>query len=322
MYPLPPLPHLRLRATVVAEEPARLPPYKGSMLRGAFGHALRKTVCTQGPRQPCRSCPLRPTCVYTRLFETFIEGEPPPFLQGLHTSPRPYVFEPVGEASEQRDFQPGDELSFDLVLFGRAVELQAFVLVALERMAPTGLGKRRARFRLERVASPRQDGSWYEGYRRGKRAWQAVPSVPLPRPPTSNGSGLCVRFETPTRFKSRGRLTADFSFRWLTFQMLRRLLELAHFHVPEAEVDWSFRSFLQQADGVRVTERNLRWWDWERWSQRQKTSMRLGGFVGQARLEGDLEPFLPLLAAAQVTHVGKGTTFGLGKLRVGHEGPS
>lgn len=316
MYPLPALPHLRLRATVVAEQPARLPPYKGSMLRGAFGHALRSIACTQGPRQRCESCPLRATCVYTRLFETYVEGEPPPFLEGLHTAPRPYVFEPVGENREQRDFQPGEALSFDLVLFGQAVELQTFALVALERMAPTGLGKGRARYRLQRVAAQRPDGSWREGYRRGQQAWQGVPAVALPDPPSANGAGLTLRFETPTRFKSRGRLTDSFSFRKLTFRMLRRVLELAHFHVPEAEVDWTFRSFLEQANRVRVIDRDLRWWDWERWSQRQKTSMRLGGFVGEVKVQGDLQPFLPLLAAAQVTHVGKGTTFGLGRVEV------
>jgi len=315
-YPLPPLPHLRLRATVAAAEPARLPPYKGSMLRGAFGHALRATVCTQGPRQTCESCPVRATCAYTRLFETFIEGEPPPFLGGLRTSPRPYVFEPVGEANARRDYSPGDQLTFDLVLLGQAVELQPFVLVALERMAVGGLGRHRARFELQRVAWRSAQGTWHEGYRRGERPWSPVEAVPLPQPESSNGHGLTLRFETPTRFKNRGKLTSDFTFRQLAFRMLRRVLEVAHFHVPEAEVDWTFRAFLERADYVRVTDRRLRWWDWERWSQRQKTSMRLGGFVGLVRLEGELQTFLPLLAAAELTHVGKGTTFGLGRVRV------
>jgi hypothetical protein len=316
MYALPPLPHLRLRASVVAEEPARLPPYKGSMLRGAFGHALRATVCTQGPRQPCRSCSLRPTCVHTRLFETFIEGEPPPFLKGLDTSPRPYVFEPVGQASEERTLEPGDELAFDLLLFGEAAELQGFVLVALERMAVGGLGKHRARFRLERVRWRSGDGAWQDGYCRGERAWQGVPAVALPGPGHSDRGGLTLRFETPTRFKNSGRLSDDFTFRNLAFRMLRRLLELAHFHVPEVEVDWHFRPYLEKANRVRVVRRDLRWWDWERWSQRQRTSMRLGGFLGELEIEGELEPFLPLLAAAEVFHVGKGTTFGLGKVQV------
>jgi hypothetical protein len=70
-YRLPEIPHLRLRATFCATSLARLPPFKGSMLRGAFGHALRKAVCAMGPAQPCETCTLRGPYVYTRLFETF-----------------------------------------------------------------------------------------------------------------------------------------------------------------------------------------------------------------------------------------------------------
>jgi hypothetical protein len=53
--PLPRIPYLRLRCTLRAEQPARLPPYKGSTLRGGFGHALRRTVCVMGPAQPCET---------------------------------------------------------------------------------------------------------------------------------------------------------------------------------------------------------------------------------------------------------------------------
>jgi hypothetical protein len=95
VYLLAVIPYLRLTFTLRALIPALLPAFQGLLLRGAFGHALRRTVCAMGPGQPCESCRLRRACVYTRLFETFIEGPPPPLLRGLPTSPRPYVFEPA-----------------------------------------------------------------------------------------------------------------------------------------------------------------------------------------------------------------------------------
>src|SRR3954447_21370243 len=62
---------------------------------------------------------------------------------------------------------------------------------------------------------------------------------------------------------------------------------------------------------------DLRWLDWERWSQRQSAAMKLGGLVGSLTLEGDVSPFAPLLRAAEILHAGKGAVFGLGKVEVG-----
>jgi CRISPR/Cas system endoribonuclease Cas6 (RAMP superfamily) len=45
--------------------------------------------------------------------------------------------------------------------------------------------------------------------------------------------------------------------------------------------------------------------------------MKLGGIVGELMLEGEeVAPFLPLLGAAEIVHVGKGATFGLGKIEL------
>lgn len=299
--------------TLEARAEARLPAYKGSLLRGAFGHALRRAVCAMGPDQPCAECSLRTACVYTRLFETLIEGEPPPFLKGLPTGPRPFVFEPHGET---RDFGVSDPLVFDLVLLGQAVELQSFAVLAIERMAKTGLGARRYPFELARVEWQDGDGSWRLGHERGVREWRGgVPGVE-PSGESWKGGRLRLDFMTPTRIQIRGRLVEWVSFRALAFQMLRRVLELAHFHVPGEEVDWHFRPLLERAEGVEVVEEDFRWVDWWRYSNRQKRKMVLGGFVGHLVLEGDLGPFVDLLRAAEVVHVGKGATFGLGKVRV------
>ena len=44
--------------------------------------------------------------------------------------------------------------------------------------------------------------------------------------------------------------------------------------------------------------------------------MSLGGLVGEAVYEGDLSPFLPILAAGELVHVGKSTVFGNGLYRI------
>jgi hypothetical protein len=309
---IPAIPYLRLRHTLRALAPARLPPYKGSLLRGAFGHALRRSVCAMGPDQPCESCRLRRACVYTRIFETFIEDAPPPFLRGLPTSPRPYVFEPL---EETLDFAPGDPLPFDLLLLGQAAELQAYATLAVERMAAAGLGAHRVPFELARVDALAPDGSWIPVFAEGRPLGPAVPPSLPPREPFA-APRATIHLRTPLRLKERGGLAETVDFRALTFAMIRRALELAHFHVPGAAIDWSFRPLLDRAAAVRATPR-LAWHDWDRYSNRQQRKVTLGGLLGTLELEGDLDGDLAhLLRAAEILHVGKGATFGLGKIEI------
>jgi len=308
-YRLPALPYLRLRCTLRAEEGALLPSFKGSMLRGAFGRALRSSLCVMGPGQTCETCGLRGVCLYTRLFETFIDDEPPPFLKGEITAPRPFVIE---AEEERRDFAPGDRLRFDLLLFGSAVALQALAAVAVARMAERGLGERRRRFAVEEIAFMNAAGDFHP---------IVSPGRPLAPPllPPSNGlpeDEIVLRFCTPARFKAAGRLMPSIGFRALAFRMLARALELTHFFGDRAAIDWQFQSLLRRADRVRIVEQDLSWRDLKRYSARQQTEMTLGGFVGSMRLAGDLALFAPLLRTAEIIHVGKGTTFGLGRVEV------
>jgi CRISPR/Cas system endoribonuclease Cas6 (RAMP superfamily) len=63
-----------------------------------------------------------------------------------------------------------------------------------------------------------------------------------------------------------------------------------------------------------VKDAALRWFDWERYSNRQNTRMFMGGMIGSITYEGDLGKYLPLLDFASKVHIGKQTTFGMGKM--------
>jgi len=54
--------------TLRAKEHSFLPEYKGSTLRGGFGHSFRKVCCTMKWDQPCQTCMLNQTCPCAYIF--------------------------------------------------------------------------------------------------------------------------------------------------------------------------------------------------------------------------------------------------------------
>ncbi|MCB1057704.1 MAG: CRISPR system precrRNA processing endoribonuclease RAMP protein Cas6, partial [Acidobacteria bacterium] len=127
---------------------------------------------------------------------------------------------------------------------------------------------------------------------------------------------LRLRFLTPTRLLVHKELDQAPSFRTLALKAARRVLEVAHFHVPGARVDWDLEALLGRAEAITTHADDLRWIHLERYSNRQRRKLDAGGLVGTVALDGDLTPFLPLLTAAETLHIGKGTTYGLGRVAV------
>jgi len=62
------LPLVRLRATLLAQDPLRLPAYAGSTWRSLLGHGLRQAACVTRART-CEGRLLASHCVYPRVFE-------------------------------------------------------------------------------------------------------------------------------------------------------------------------------------------------------------------------------------------------------------
>ena len=122
-----------------------------------------------------------------------------------------------------------------------------------------------------------------------------------------------LNFLTPTRIYYSGNLTSDLEFHVLIRQLLRRISMLSYFHCGVDTSQWDFNGFINKAKDVTIKNKNLRWYNWQRYSARQEQKINMGGFVGNITYEGDLAPFLALLKAGETLHVGKGATFGLGR---------
>lgn len=308
------------RFTLKARDELHLPPYKGSTLRGGFGHAFKRVVCFQREVKTCDGCLLRQNCPYAYIFET----SPPSDAQVLRTHsdvPLPFVIEP--DITDRRTtYQLGDTLNFDLVLIGKAINYLPYFIVVFRELGNQGIGRGRGKYNLYQVEAvqplSRAQERIYSAtdemvcHSQLEVSFQDIERHAEEMP----GDQVTLRFLTPTRLKHEGRFISQPPFHVIIRNVLRRVSSLYYFHCGE-QWEFDYRGTIERAQGIRSAELNTSWVDWERYSGRQDAKMKLGGFVGEAVYEGDLTEFKPLLLLGQLVHIGKACVFGNGRYEIG-----
>lgn len=305
-----PIGHYRLGC--IARDPVRLPAYAGSAWRGLLGHALKRAVCVTR-RPECPGCRLRPSCIYTYVFET----PPPPEstrMRRYPAAPHPFVLAPPWDAP--RRLRPGERFELDFQLIGRANGRLPYILHALARGGETGIGKGNGRYRVERLeqASTSPNGRWTTIYRDGGELNPVPPRAPeVARPPCR----ARVELRTPLRLYRDGRLLDPDRLRFddLFRSLLRRISSLCYFHDGHS-LEADFAALTRQSRDIDIGERRLRWADWHRYSSRQDASVPMGGLLGTFEIGDGLATFWPYLWVGQWLHAGKGASMGLGRYRL------
>ncbi len=295
-----------------AEDEICLPEYKGSTFRGGFGHAFKKVVCAIRGKE-CVECLLKTRCIYSYVFETQ-PHEGSEILRKYEKAPHPFIIEPPLE--EKRFYKPGETISFGLILIGKAIDYLPYFIYTFEELGRIGIGKGKGRYELREVSC------------NGKVIYNSVDKQLKPTPPfspsllkrgmggvTPNSNLIALNFLTPTRIVVNEDLVVDLEFHHLIRSLLRRISTLSYFHDGK-RLELDFKGMIQRAQNVMVKERDTHWYDWERYSARQDVRMKMGGILGSVTFSGDLPEFMPYLLLGERLHVGKGTSFGLGKYEI------
>jgi hypothetical protein len=327
------LSHYRL--TLEALDPLELPPFKGSALRGGFGHTFKRLACAEP--WPCgEHCRRGNACAYGYIFET-APPEDSEVLRTFSEVPRPFVIEPPDDL--RTHIPAGERLTFGLTLIGRAAGFLTYFCVVFQELGRQGLGQTRGRFRLERVEAfhpltgerqPVFDGTQPD--RLHLNALTLDGATIAAHAATLSPDRLTLTFLTPARLKHQSRWVQHGPpFDALVKALLGRVSSLSYFHCGQ-RFDTDFRGLIDRAAGVRIERSETHWEDWARFSGRQKQWVEMGGLVGRVTYVGDpaasfdsaqdrrsgqaLRDYLPLLALGQWVHVGKGTVFGNGQYRI------
>ena len=316
-------PLAKFQLTISPIDKIILPKYKGSTFRGGFGHAFKKVVCVSFHKD-CSGCMLKEKCIYSYVFET-----PPPkdttIMRKYPYAPHPFIIEPP--IDEKTEFDENDNLDFGLILIGKVIDYLPYFIFTFNELGKIGLGKGMGKYQLIEVKNIVKNNDIieesviYKGDGKilnNKYKILSSEDIINQTKKFNKKESIELQFITPTRIKYKNKLISDLEFHILIRNLLRRISLLLYFHCDE-ELDIDFKEVIEKSKEIITETSDLEWYDWERYSHRQDERMSLGGFIGKITFKGDIKEYLPILFLGQYTHIGKQTSFGLGKYEMTNE---
>lgn len=284
------------------------------MFHGALGSTFRRVVCPVRNAN-CSDCILRQQCLYVAIFEP---TPPADHRQAgkYERVPPPYVLTPP--LTNRQAFHPGDQLGFELVLMGPALSALPYFIYAATEMGRRGLGRERGKYDLVSVELLDNGESKQVYDEKTGRLKEFTPTVrKFISEDESDLDQLHLSLITFLRLKEKGRLVTDLTFPLFFDSLKRRLGLLASLYGEDGGLpEISFQ--LGHTENVILTSSELHWYEWERYSARQKAAMKFGGIRGEASLRGPVGRFMPAIRLGEKLHVGQGTSFGLGRYEISY----
>lgn len=299
----------KFEITLVAQDkPFTVSGNLGSTLRGLLGEGL-KEVCCQDFSQSCDGCLVLAQCPYNFIFQNLGREKA---VAGA--APLPYLIT-IPEHIGINNQQVLTRIRFGLTIFGKAISLFPFFVYALQRGQQKGIGRRRSPYKVSNVIgldiTTGQRWQLLQGETVLNRPFIISGSWFKERAATIKTSSVTVEFLTPFRVKTKGELTDVIDFRIFLGSLIRRIQGLQNY--AESDYSWNGEELIYAAEIIQTESDELSWVDWERYSSRQQSRLKIGGLLGKIRFSGDISPFIPLLLFGEHIHAGKQATFGLGQ---------
>jgi len=296
---------------IIPKEKLKLPEFNSATLRGGFGYSFKKIACIMKDKRECKDCILKENCPYFKLFESKNLEE----KYKIEEIPKPFVIEPP--QMQKKYYNGGESLIFNLILFGEAMKYFPYFFLSFIKLGEIGLGKLKTKFKIDKV---REDfpnkKEIYNSKEENLKSLEAKEKIIFNKKGVKK---VKLIFITPAKIKHNGKLLKKLDFPVLIETILRRAYLLSKFWCGYDGV-YDIKGIIEKSKEIKTEIEDLRWHDFERFSTRQKRYLKFGGILGEINFEGNLKEFLPILKIGSIIHIGKNTSFGLGKYMLKYEG--
>lgn len=256
------------------------PPYFiGSQIRGGFGHALKKVTCIN-PSYNCDGCFATSNCLYHEFYE------------------EKNIFHKY-----RLNFDLGSELyNFDFYLFDSAIPKLPYVVSAFHMLlTQIGLGKEKKTYNN------------FDMFINDENCFiNSKLLLPQNFTKTFQIDNFCpniiLEFVTQLRIKKDNVYIRnnEIALDDIVNSIYQRQMKL---------LGREFKKFPYQIRGD-IASKDLVFKELSRYSNRQKTDMKLGGIVGTMEIKNLSIETYNILKVGELIGVGKSTVFGLGKIRI------
>lgn len=342
-----------LHFVVRQDDLLKMPEHPGSMLRGAFGTALRSLTCiTDLPE--CKKCPLKHHCKFPRIFEmpalqtSNVQAVNPyvihiPISQlsspSIHTSNSdrpPHVAQKISKLTQQTTiYKKGDVWQFGMTLMGAALAETGLIIDAWKLALETGLGAHAPYHRATLVqASCEGDTLYFLPHLLsnsekniavlGQNRLSDAVSVAEKIKATDAPAQLTMQFLTPFRYQQNNRIVSHpdhLDSTTFIASLYNRIRLCQDNHNPDHVWDIGYDSYHHFKEDIEsltiavdISANHV-----PRRSNRQQRKMQLYGLQGEIHLSGDAQTIarlMPALRLGEKLHIGKNTTMGLGQYQL------
>ena len=293
--------YIKLHFTLVFQEDTVMPVNKVSALRGGMGEMLLRMNCISD--RNCPECEFEDECLVRRTMYSKMKINPPFMSEGDSVG---YVLE-CEDYNEE--FYDGEELKFNLILFGNAIVYFSQFLQAFQLLGMNGIGKNHSKYVIRSIRNSLNEDLLVDGqiYMKNFKLLTIWDYIEYRKPKVSDKVRLI--FHTPLTLKYRGELQSCFDMEAILSAIERRNYILNCF----TGVDCGRLELMDFPAKVyeEVKNRSV-----QRFSSTQDKKINLKGITGFVDVEGVDELVKLLLIAGELIHIGKNSSFGFGKYTI------
>lgn len=225
--------------------------------------------------------------LYDAIFE-LINSDEHPMSRRYQRICSPYI---LSVPDQQTRFRKGDTFPVYITLIGKAESYFPRLLGLIQNWQGKGLGKENIPLQLSAMSMR-----------------QPSPGITLQVP-----YRLELFLRTPLVLKSEEMGMAGITLPLLVHRMAERVATLAHFHCG-ADLVTDYSDYIEVAKNAIWSEMDIRKVFWPRYSSRQGQASRIGGWVGKLAFDEVDRRLLPLIHFISHLHMGKCTTWGMGRI--------